>query len=454
MANLQVLFEVPQTILNGLSTGVLERVGGVIRDATSKEIVTWLRDSDIISGITSLPIPNPVNWVLQAAQAGVTLLDGHVTRDVVYGVGNQVSQVGQQVQNVANQVSVVSGQVAAVSGQVAAVSGQVTGIAGQLGALTALNGFMASGMVLNFAMSGISLFATIKRLDKLSSQIEQLGHVVRSEFNYDRDLSFKVALQAARDIFESGDSKMSDQASRSALDNLYAAREHYMSEYERTLKTRQDANSIQLAQQYLLRALVAEVSRIRCYLATGNVQMTRQRLNEDLSVFRNASTRLVKHWLGSKPSLYFHKDNPGEYLDRFLYVQRWLQSPDDVYAVKPQNALFNVVNEVRKDFWNEAVLVDENENLIGQFIDRVRRGKDQNARVLQVEQIPINLANVEMIIENYQHLIGYDLELRSMRLSLEDWQTCVSKDDLNKHGFAMILDENVYQRLGLSSHRQ
>jgi len=50
MGLLHVLFEIPAHLQTGLSSGVLERVGGVIRDAASKQVVAWLRD-----GVTTQP---------------------------------------------------------------------------------------------------------------------------------------------------------------------------------------------------------------------------------------------------------------------------------------------------------------------------------------------------------------------------------------------------------------
>lgn len=46
MAELTIIFDIPQDILEGLETGKYERVGGVIRKTAGKEVVAWLRDGD------------------------------------------------------------------------------------------------------------------------------------------------------------------------------------------------------------------------------------------------------------------------------------------------------------------------------------------------------------------------------------------------------------------------
>lgn len=43
--NLDVTFDVPGEILQGLSNGSYERIGGVVRETGSKQVVTWLRDN-------------------------------------------------------------------------------------------------------------------------------------------------------------------------------------------------------------------------------------------------------------------------------------------------------------------------------------------------------------------------------------------------------------------------
>lgn len=44
MAELNVLFEVPLDIVEGLNSGIYERIGGVIRRVGDKTVVAWLRD--------------------------------------------------------------------------------------------------------------------------------------------------------------------------------------------------------------------------------------------------------------------------------------------------------------------------------------------------------------------------------------------------------------------------
>ena len=45
MGTLRVIFEVHSHLEAGLASGALERIGGVIRERASGQVVAWLRDS-------------------------------------------------------------------------------------------------------------------------------------------------------------------------------------------------------------------------------------------------------------------------------------------------------------------------------------------------------------------------------------------------------------------------
>lgn len=48
---LSVAFNIPESISVGLDNGTMERIGGVIRDVASKQVVAWLREGDISSSL-------------------------------------------------------------------------------------------------------------------------------------------------------------------------------------------------------------------------------------------------------------------------------------------------------------------------------------------------------------------------------------------------------------------
>ncbi len=266
MGSLEVLFEVPKWIEKGLATGVLQRVGGVVVENGSKQVVAWLRDGAAVNNVLDVAsgIPSPFGLLMTAARSAITLWDGKMTRDAVGLVGNQVAQVAQQVAGVSEQLNVV----------------------------TALSGFTITGQVLNLGLSAATFYATMKRLDKLTDEIAKLSELIQAEFNRDRDIRFKRALQAARDVFESENAVQRDQATRSAVDGLFEARENFLLDFEQSIKSSNNDGQLQLARHSLIRAMYAEISRIRCYIAANDLNLAKQRLREDIPFFKSHSQTL------------------------------------------------------------------------------------------------------------------------------------------------------------------
>lgn len=420
MPLLEVAFNVPQTILNGLMSGTFERVGGVVRDTATKQVVAWLRDSNVLQSIAhaQIPlIPNPISLIVGAAQVGAQLIDGHFTRDAIQGVSGQVEEVRQLT---------------------ALVSGQVTAVSNQLSSLTLLNTFMASGQVLNFALTTVSLYATMKRFDQLAKQLDSLTSLVKSEFNRDRDVAFRRALQSARDVFESRESGYRDAAARSAIDGLYEARMLFMHDFDEVMKTADSPDEWQIAQHYLIRAMYAEMSRIRCYLIAGSLETARTRLAEDRPIFRDATVTLVTRWLGKHPAIFFHKDVSEALLNRFLGVQHWLSMPDSTTSISKHQLLSQALLQYRSDFWNDEVIQEDFRNTL---LRLPNTGLAQRLKAL-----PDAMAQIELLIENYQHLLGFDLELATIRLSVEYWDKLVDHNELEQYGAAVVIDKEALEQ--------
>lgn len=77
MGNLSVLFSLPTAIEAGLATGQLQRIGGVIVDSSSKQVVAWLRETSVIG--QSMPKSNLFNVVGQFSKMTPLLSLGFLT---------------------------------------------------------------------------------------------------------------------------------------------------------------------------------------------------------------------------------------------------------------------------------------------------------------------------------------------------------------------------------------
>lgn len=371
MSNLEVLFHIPQYIEAGLSTGIFQRVGGVIVEHDSKQVVAWLRD----------------------------------------GIGHQNNPDAPRLFS------------------------------------QAVTGMSATGQVLNLALTGITLVTTMRRLDQLSQQIDALSEIVRSEFKRERDARFKRALQSARDAFESNHAANRENAAQRAIDGLYEAREQLLEDFRAILQSELSFDRLQVGQHYLVRALYAETSRIRCYLINDETELAKKRLSEDLSALEQASHDLIKAWLGSFPAAYLHRDIPGDEMRRFMRIQRWLHDDDPGTTVDDAEIFLQIIDQLRGDFWNQTALQNSNADLLKQLADSplVRRIRGQLPAEAEdrIKVISERLNNAEVIIENIERLKGFGYELRSMRLSVDAWDRLISEEDLNQHGIGIIIDTDL-----------
>lgn len=373
MSNLEVLFHIPQHIAAGLGSGVFQRIGGVIVERDSKQVVAWLRD----------------------------------------GIGHQNNPDAPRLFS------------------------------------QAITGMSATGQVLNLALTGITLVTTMRRLDQLSQQIDALSEIVRSEFKRERDARFKRALQSARDAFESNHAANRENAAQRAIDSLYEAREQLLEDFRAILQSELTFDRLQVAQHYLVRALYAETSRIRCYLINDETELAKKRLSEDLSALEQASQELIRAWLGAYPAAYLHRDVPADDMRRFMHIQRWLYGDDASTTSDEVEIFLQIIDQLRGDFWNQTALQNSNADVLKQIADsplvRRIRGQQPVEAEDRVKVFAERLNNAELIIENTERLRGFEYELRSMRLSVDAWDHLISEEDLNQYGIGIIIDSDMAQ---------
>jgi len=416
MGNLEVLFEVPKWIEKGLASGALKRVGGVIVKSGSRQIVAWLRDGSAINKIVNVGtnIPSPFGVVMSAGRTAAMLWDNRITRNAIGSVGKQMAQVAEQ----------------------------VTGVSQQVNQLTLITSFTATGQVLNLALSAATFYATMKRLDKLTSEITQLSEQVRIEFNRDRDIRFKRALQTARDVFESENASHRDHAIRSAVDALFESRENFLLDFEQYVQNGDSHAQLQLARHSLIRAMYAVVSRIRCYIAAEDLNLAKLRLDEDIPLLKAYSQQLIDTLLGEHPAIFMHRDVSPENMDRFMQIQRWMYQDDPFVQQDDAKVVFAIMNNLRSDFWNGDLIQDHYENPIQQIARRpVQTFSNQMSKLIG------HLSESELIIENCQRIFGFGAELQSLPFSFHDWERFISDEQLGETGLAIVYDEDILGQL-------
>ena len=360
MGTLNVLFEIPEHLQLGLSTGILERIGGVVRDSNSKEVVAWLRDTGLHTETPTLFEP-------------------------LLNVGSSVS-------------------------------------------------FAAANTALNLAFSAASFVAIMARLAVLQNSINKLSASVLKEFKRDRDNVFRVALETAEDAYHLEDENQRNYAARQAIEGLKLSRNDFFQDFKEALeKSQRDRNYLDLARHLLIRAAYAQMSIARCYLVTDNRKLAIRQFEEFLPEFRSYSEQLIRVLLSPAPARYFEPRIPQKALRDFFSVQQWLRGDSGPLQAE---AMLKIRDELRADFWNNSIW--------GNPLQRM-------APVVEVKQSKMlrNLHKCLDLAESYQRLEGFQLEMESMRLVLDEWDHLVSEEDLTRHGGAIIVDEAALEEAAM-----
>jgi hypothetical protein len=187
---------------------------------------------------------------------------------------------------------------------------------------------------------------------------------------------------------------------------------------------------------------------VRCYAVCDEVEIARERLRETVAEFRQKVYRLIQALLGESPAVYFHQAVDTLVLGRYLYVQGWLHQNGEKTptAVSEIDALLQIIDDLRADFFkSDLVKLQYRLNLpIGVPI--------KSEADFFAERIHA-LENAEVLIENFERLQGFEMELRELRLtdevqSFQDWAV-FGQTEMAAHNVSasLIVDTERLQRL-------
>jgi hypothetical protein len=110
--NLNVVFDVPAAVLHGLSNRSLERVGGVIRDSSIKQVVMWLQEGGaevskalanppLAGGANALAAANPL---LATANLGVSVAGFAMVLQQLNRISDQIRAVEAKVDRISHKL--------------------------------------------------------------------------------------------------------------------------------------------------------------------------------------------------------------------------------------------------------------------------------------------------------------------------------------------------------------
>jgi len=432
---LTVTFALANWIVKGLADGTLERVGGVIRDVGSKQVVTWLRD---ITGQSSQTTTlggssnNLLNVIFSGANlvaSGVnTAVTGKGLADVNQRLGG-VEQVG--LGNIAvsgvNLIGTVAN--AAINGKgFADVNGRLSGIENQLGeigqSIQLTQGILqitTATSVLNLGVSVMGFAVIAQRLKELEKRLQEAQELL-NKMNRKIDLSFYANFRAAIDLaINAFTMSKTENRRNSALQaiNRFLEAEHIYTEYT-DIEIEQKS---QVADEYLLTLSLAYLAEARCYLELEEHETALRRFQEGATVLRSRIHKYVELLLTSNPAAYLQPQLKGQIdLQRLTRIYQWINPALDenaVFEMQREN-LFKIVQEPRRwvDSLPPAILtrIEVQGGWFGPSEDDLK--EEAYKRLPQVLEV------MESMIETNSRFEAYQTEVQAISqlgISFHEW---------------------------------
>ena len=314
MLPLEVVFDVPPEIVRGLATGALERVGGVIREQGSKQVVMWLREGGQLANNSNLA-GGVLKSLLNAGSGGLTGVAFSAFDAVV--AANRHNQIMQQFSTLTNLITMVGG----------------------IG-------------VLNIATTVVSTAIVLKRISDLEQAIKSLDAEIAQQFAQDRQVKLEAAIHAADNAFDMNGVGNREFMAQTAVLELLKAQKHIWREIDTLKASSPDSENNRLMQKNLEQAMHLDSLYVRCLLALDNTALAKTYLQDRLLDYRETSRSLVHRHLGTHRGAYFHHSVKESDLLRYVSVEYWLRAEE--------NRLWEILLANRRDFWNKDVADEKN----------------------------------------------------------------------------------------------
>ena len=373
MLQIEVMLEVPLKIAQGLASGQLERVGGVIRKTTGKkEIVAWLREGGRIASNSEIAhglVRSLLHRNLGAASTGASIVQGIVTANSQYRVANGLQIIRHRLTFV--------------------------------GALTALN----------IAVAGYTLLTLGQRIQKLERHVHNIFNELKKEQSVKLDAAVEYAEHVLESIKNHKDNAAFQLAPLLAAQPLIQSRTRLLADVDSLLNQNVlTAEQLIMAQQLLATAMQLDTLQVRCYLEAEQIDRASALLDQYKSYFKSRTRRLTQHWLGSRRrSLYFHESVSKEEFVQYLSIEEWLRDSNDL--------LFDLIMEHQSNFWDskvtKALKPDSKTKKAVQKFGALLSQKETANQALPLHLLA--LEQVHQLIENFERFEGFALEIADLQ---------------------------------------
>lgn len=390
MIPVTVTFALADWIAKGLVDGNFERVGGVIREVGSKQVVAWLREASSItsSGMPFVgdPVTGVLNLIVSGANAVVSAKGFSDVNQRLGGIENQLGGIGQSLQLTQGILQVTT-----------------------------------AASVLNLGVSVMGFAVIAQRLNELEKRLKQSEELL-NKVNRKIDLSFYANFRAAIELAVNAFTMTKPENRRSsalqAINRFLEAEQHYICYTDAELEQKS-----QIADEYLLTLSLAYLAEARCYLELEEHETALRRFQEGAKVIRSRIQKYVDILLTSNPAVYLQPWYKGQIdLRRLTRIYQWIDPTLDenaVFEMQRQNFV-NMVRDPNK--WVASLppaILDRVEVKGGWF------GPNEGDLMREAEKrLPQVLEVVESMIETNRRFEAYQAEVEAiaqLKISFHEW---------------------------------
>ncbi|KZL51628.1 hypothetical protein A2T98_01195 [Nodularia spumigena CENA596] len=413
---LTVTFALANWIAKGLADGTLIRIGGVVVNSTTKQVVAWLRDTTNSSPVLT-PSGSPQN-LLNLVFSGANLLTS--------GANIAVTTKG---------FADVNGRLGSIETQIGDIGQNILRNQGILQITTAAS-------VLNLGVSVMGFAVIAKRLQEIEQQLKQAQELL-NKINRKIDLSFYANFHAGIELAINAFTMTKPENRRnSALQaiNRFLEAEHIYKD----LTVNELSQKSQMIDKYIMTLCLAYIAEARCHLELEEHETAIRRFQEGSKFLRLLLNKYIEIMLTSNPAAYLHPQFKGQIdLHKLTKIYQWIDpnfNENTVFEMHRENILKLAQNH---DVWVSSLpsaIVDRSEIKWGLFGGNPtpltgRFEKEAYKRLPQVFEI------MESMIETNRRFESYQTEIQAVSqlgISFHDWLKLTPSTEIKPDGAELM----------------
>jgi tetratricopeptide (TPR) repeat protein len=413
MTTLTTTFDIPAKILEGLTTGSYERVGGVVRDVVTKQIVMWLRETGGSSITPAIPLPlDPVTGALSVAisaiNTGVSAYGFHQVNGKLEGMSQQLGTIAQTVQRMEGVLQITS-----------------------------------AASILNLGVSAAGFAVILHRLNELEGRLQKSQEVL-NKINHKIDLgyyaNFRAALDLANSAFTMSKPENRKNCALQAINRFLEAEHIYADYVDQELEKKS-----QIADEYLLTLSLAYLAEARCYLELEEFDTALQRFREGSVKLRSRICRYIELLLTSNPAAYLHPQLKEQIdLRRLTKIYQWLDPRLDeaaVFELQRKN-LYNLEKEQGIASGYKWVTSLPDAIVMSTEVKGTIFGNKEETKEEAMKRLPQVFEVMESMVETNQRFEAYQLEVQAIAqlgMSFYGWTQLTVSDSQSEGANLMYI---------------